>query len=130
MYTRINRKTMLILFLSVLGFVVIYLYYVKQQRQQAIATYLPNPQTGDIYKVATENSVVYWQVKETSGGAVFFYRSLFSASAASDILLNHFDSSNVFRYSKADLLDIKNGRWDNAAHDYTSLVDITRAGSH
>src|SRR6266481_610963 len=106
----IKRKKLVIILLSVIGFTVIYLYNVKQQRQQSIAAYLPNPQTGDIYKVETDNTVFYWQVKETSGEGVFFYRSMLGSSAASDIYLRHFDTDNVFRYSKADLLDIKNGR--------------------
>src|SRR5882724_5224688 len=100
MFNRINRKTFFILLVSIVGFTVAYLHYVKKQRLQNIAQYLPTPQAGDVYKVETENSVIYWQVKETAAEGVFFYRSKLSALAASDIFLKQFDSSDVIRFSK------------------------------
>jgi len=126
MFKRVNRKTFLILLLCITGFTAVYLYYVKKQRQEAIASYLPRPLVGDIYKMEAANAVFYLQVKEVKADAVYFYRSRLDAWAASDILLNQFDSSTVVPYGKKDLEEIKNGRWDDEPHDHTSLIDISR----
>ncbi|HEY4149071.1 MAG TPA: hypothetical protein VGM41_09085 [Chitinophagaceae bacterium] len=122
----INKKALYILFGGILVFTFVYLYYVKQQRQEAIARYLPDPQKGDIYKIKQEGAVFYLQVKTVAGGSVFFYHGAISAYAASDILLKHFDSTDVIHYDKSELQAIRNGRWDDEEHGHTSLVDITR----
>ncbi len=122
----ISKKTLYIVFGGILVFTFVYLYYVKKERQEAIARYLPDPQKGDIYKIRQDGSVFYLQVKTVTGASVFFYRSIASAWAASDILLKHFDSTEVIHYDKPELQAIQSGRWDDQEHDHTSLVDITR----
>ena len=127
----VPRKTLLIVFISIVCFTAIYLYFVKQQRQETVARYLPQPLPGDVYKMESKTAstgriAFYLQVKEAAGESVFFYRSIMTNWAPNDIFLNHFDSTELLRYSKKDLQEIKAGRWDNDEHDNTTLLEITR----
>jgi len=125
------RKNFLILVLCIGAFIAAYLFYVKKERQASVARYLPQPLPGDIYKMerkthAEGRTAYYLQVKEVSAQGVYFYPSQMTAWAPTDIFLKHFDSTEVIRYSKKELEQIKDGQWDNDDHDYTTLLEISR----
>src|SRR5882672_4652374 len=110
-------KKMLIIALSVIAFTVVYLYYVKQGRNQSISLYLPQPQAGDVYKMESNTSEgqisFYLKVKEVAAEGVYFYLSRATSNVATDIFLNHFDSTETIRYGKKELLLLKDGQWNN-----------------
>ena len=128
----VQGKTWLILIACIIGFTAIYLFYVKKEREASIARYLPQPQAGDVYKMEHRthedgHTTFYMQVKAVSAEGVYFYRGRMIAwGGANDMLLNHFDSSEAVRYSKTELQQIKQGKWDDDDHDYTTLLEITR----
>ena len=121
---------MLVIALCVIGFTVAYLYYVKQERNKSISLYLSQPQAGDVYKMESNTSEsqlsFYLKVKEVSAEGVYFYRSRVNSNVADDIFLNHYDSTETIRYPKKELLQLKDGQWNNVDHDYTSLLEISR----
>jgi hypothetical protein len=57
---------------------------------------------------------------------VYFYRSRANSNVASDIFLNHYDSTETIRYAKKELLQLKDGQWNNVDHNYTTLLEISR----
>ncbi|HSC40057.1 MAG TPA: hypothetical protein VLD19_19370 [Chitinophagaceae bacterium] len=123
-------KKMLLILLSVIAFTVIYLYYVKQDRNKSISLYLSQPQAGDVYKMESNTSEgeisFYLKVKEVAAEGVYFYRSGATSNTANDIFLNHFDSTETIRYGKKELLQLKDGQWNNVDHNYTTLLEISR----
>lgn len=127
----VSRKTQIVLFLCIVAFVAVYLFYVKKDRQTSIARYLSRPLPGDIYKLERKTRseglvAFYLQVKEVSDDGVDFYPSLMSAWAPNDIFLKHFDSTQTVRYTQKELRQISDGRWDDAEHDNTVLLEISR----
>ena len=123
-------KKMLVIALSVIAFTVVYLYYVKQERNKSISLYLSQPQAGDVYKMRVQVSggefVYYMKVKDVIGESVFFYPGRATSNAANDIFLNHYDSTETIRYGKKDLLGLKDDQWNNVDHKYMTLLEISR----
>lgn len=112
-----NKKALLILVLSIIGFLAIYLYYVKKDRQESIVKYFPDPHINDIYKVqrnsrAEGRTVTYLKIKDIGKGSLYFYPGYSSSNGINDGFLNHFDTSDVVVYTKKELLEMKEGKSD------------------
>lgn len=127
----ISRKTMVWVLLSVCAFTAAYLWYVKEDREAGIKKYCTRPQLGDIYTMRQEThdhgvTVFYLKIKDIGAERIYFYPSRLVAGAPSDIFLKHFDTAETRVYSKKELADIVNGRWNVPEKDYTSLIEIQR----
>jgi hypothetical protein len=127
----IDRKNLLILFLSVCAFTALYLLYVKQDRQHSITKYISDPKIGDIYKMRKETSedgvfVFYLKIKDIGEQSIYFYPGKMQSGAIIDVFLNHYDTSNTTVYSKKELAKIVAGKWMIADKDKTQLLEIER----
>ncbi|MEP6750013.1 MAG: hypothetical protein ABJB86_19900 [Bacteroidota bacterium] len=127
----ISRKRLLIVFLSVCGFTIVYLYYVKQARQASIAKYFSHPQLGDIYKMRKDTraegvTMFYLRIKDIGEQSIYFYPSRMQTGAVSDVFLNHFDTTGTEVYTKKELAEIVAGKWMVQSKNKTELLEIER----
>src|ERR1700733_12280051 len=65
----LSRKTIILLFVCIVGFTALYLMYVNKERQASIVRYAGNPNLGDIYKMQQQTSgegvtVYYLKIKD------------------------------------------------------------------
>jgi hypothetical protein len=127
----ISRKRLLIVFLSVCGFTVVYLYYVKQERQASVAKYFPHPQTGDIYKMRKDTrgegvTMFYLRIKDIGEQSIYFYPSRMETSVVSDVFLKHFDTTQTEVFTKNELAEIVAGKWMAPGKGKMELLEIER----
>ena len=126
-----QRKTLLYLFIGISVSLAAYLYYVDADRKKSIEKYFPHPQVGDIYKIKSDNEegkpwLTYFKLIEISGERLVFIPSKLMSDASVDYLLNHYDNHSPVIYTKQELVEIKNGRWNNFQKNNTALVEIVR----
>jgi hypothetical protein len=109
-----TKRTLLLLVIGIGGFLVIYLYYVKQERMASIARYFPDPQINDVYKMERHSreegrEVYYLKLKDIGKESLYFYPSRMSSTGIHDGFLNHFDTLNVVVYSRKEMEEIHGG---------------------
>lgn len=127
----ISRKTFFILLLSIGAFTAIYLYYVKKERLASISNYFPHPQTGDVYKMQKETRndgivVFYLKIKDIGDESIYFYTSKLMMGAIQDSFLKQFDTGEVSVFTKKELAEIEQGKWDIPSKDNTRILEIER----
>ncbi len=125
------RKKFLYLFIGISVCLAAYLYYVKVERADSIDRYFARPQTGDIYKIKSDDEegetfVHYWKVMEASDQGLVFAPGKLKAWSSVDYLQKHFDEILPFSITKDELLQLKNGSWNNAQHSNASIIEIVR----
>jgi hypothetical protein len=126
-----NPKNYLYLFIGIAVALAAYLYTVKEQRKQSIADYFDQPKVGDIYKIEEVDDkgdpwVSYQKVLQVDDRGLVFAPGKFKANQSSDYLLKHFNELTPFGYTRDELNDLKNGKWDNYEHNNMKLIEIIR----
>lgn len=124
-------KKYLILFLVIGAGTAAYLYYVQQYRTASIASYFGVPKIGDTYKMEKRfgrdgKATFYLKIKDIGAESIYFYQSKMTGNGLNDVLLGHYDTTEVKVYTKKELWEIKEGRWNNDFKDYTILKEISR----
>jgi hypothetical protein len=126
-----TRKQYLFLFLAIGAATAAYLYYVQQYRKKSITDYFDRPQTGDVYKMEKKFGTAgintfYLKIKDVGAESIYFYQSRMTGNGMNDVLLNNYDTLEVEVYSKKELREIKDGKWNTDFKDYTRLLEISR----
>ncbi len=126
-----QRKTLLYLFLGISAFTAAYLHYVHLDRKQSIERYFNDPKVGDVYKIKKNDSegdhgLVYYKLAEISPNNLVFYPGKMSTGSSIDYLQNHYETNYPVIFSRKDLTNIKEGKWNNFLKDNTVLVEIVR----
>jgi hypothetical protein len=124
-------KKYFLLFLVIGAATAAYLYYVQQYRHASLVSYFGQPKIGDIYKMEKKfgrdgKATFYLKIKDIGAESIYFYQSKMTGNGMNDVLLGHYDTTEVEVYSKKEMQDIKEGRWNNDFKDYTTLKEITR----
>ena len=125
-----SKRALIIVFcLSV--FLFIYLQHVRSERAQVINQFFDAPKVGDVYKVKFRNSlgerwVRYYKIADMNENTVFFYRGKLVAWGITDVLLDHYETSNLLSYSKDDLNKIRHGKFSNGEMYGAELLEISR----
>ncbi len=119
------------MFLGISAFTAAYLYYVHLDRKQSVERYFNDPKVGDIYKIKKNDSegdqgLVYYKLAEISPNNLVFYPGKMSTGSSIDYLQNHYETNYPVIFSRKDLADIKEGKWNNFLKDNTVLVEIVR----
>ncbi|MDB5190947.1 MAG: hypothetical protein JWQ96_510 [Segetibacter sp.] len=68
----------------------------------------------------------YYKIKSIESGFIVFAPSQWAAGSSVDYLMNQFDYDNTVIYSKKDLKDIRDGKWNTYEKNKTLLVEIKR----
>lgn len=127
---RYGRNILIVTLLMAL-FLFFYIRNINDERASGIQILFNQPETGDIYKIRYINnegnkSVRYFKIAETTEDAVLFYRGKLSVWNVSDVFLDDFDRDRIEKFSRQDLLKIKNGTFSNNEMKNAVLVEIER----
>lgn len=118
--------------MSIVGFIVVYLYFVNKERAATISLYFPKPAIGDIYKMQMETRddgvvVYYLKIKDIGKESIYFYGSKLMMGAMHDSFLKQFDTSDVQVIPIKDLQEIAQGKWkEDAGKDHKQILEIER----
>ena len=122
----LNKKIILILVIGIVGFLVIYLPYVKNERSKSIENYFAHPRVGDVYKFNIKShdrryTTFYYKIKDIGNEIIYFYPGIVTgAYGENDAILNHYDSAETEVMTKKELQEIRNGS------SSTALLEIVR----
>jgi len=127
-------KNILIVTLLIGVFLFFYIRHINAERTAGIQLLFSRPETGDIYKIrytsAGGNQLVrYFKLAAIEEEYISFYRGRMSAWNVSDVFLDDFDRDRIERFSRKDLLKIKNGGFSNREMKKAILVEIERKKS-
>jgi hypothetical protein len=110
-----------------------YLWHTKESRKESVETYISTPRIGDVYvmekwfKGQPEKEMVYLKLQGFGQGAIYFYRSkMTSGGGQNDVFLNHYDTANIIVYTKKEIQEIKEGKWNVVEKQYTLIKEIRR----
>jgi hypothetical protein len=126
-----KMKMYLYLFLIIGVSITGYLYWVKEQRKQSVTRYFNQPKVGDIYKIEEDDDegnhwVSYQKVLQVDARGLAFAPAKFRANQSSDYLLKHFNEMTPFGYTRQELNELRNGKWNNFEHNNMRLLEIMR----
>ncbi|HEX5025178.1 MAG TPA: hypothetical protein VFV68_07890 [Agriterribacter sp.] len=125
------RKNILVVTLLIGVFLFFYIRLINAERSAGIQLLFNRPESGDIYKIrytsANGNELVrYFKLAAVEEGYISFYRGIMSAWNVSDVFLDDFDRDRIERFSREDLLKIKDGSFSNREMKKAILVEIER----